>query len=74
MRPNSGTIFVLWHEHLIAGAFALKKFQPTAVVSTSKDGDLIAYTMEKIGFGTTRGSSTRGGAKALLGSRQSLKK
>ena len=71
--PNSGTIFVLWHEHLIAGILALKRFHPLAVVSSSKDGDLIAHTMEKIGFSTTRGSSTRGGASALLGAVKALK-
>lgn len=64
--PQTGAIFVLWHEHLISGIHGLRNFQPMAVVSSSKDGDLIAHTMEKIGFGIARGSSTRGGAHALL--------
>ncbi len=71
--PNSGVIFVLWHEHLISGILGLKNFQPMAVVSSSKDGDLIAHTMEKIGFSIARGSSTRGGAQALLKAVKGLK-
>ena len=73
ISPNTGTIFALWHEHLISGILGLKNFQPIAVVSSSKDGDLIAHTMEKIGFGIARGSSTRGGAQALLKTIKGLK-
>ena len=71
--PKTGVIFVLWHEHLISGIIGLKNFQPIAVVSSSKDGDLIAHTMEKMGFGMARGSSTRGGAQALLKAMKGLK-
>ncbi len=35
-------------------------------VSQSKDGEIIARVLERIGHVTTRGSSTRGGVKALI--------
>ena len=71
--PKTGVIFVLWHEHLISGIIGLRNFQPIAIVSSSKDGDLIAHTMERMGFGIARGSSTRGGAQALLKAVKGLK-
>jgi len=36
------------------------------VVSDSRDGEIIAQVLERIGYGTARGSSTRGGLKALI--------
>jgi len=38
----------------------------TAIASQSKDGDLGAYLLNKYGFIPVRGSSSRGGTKALL--------
>ena len=37
-----------------------------AIVSQSKDGDLGAFLLNKLGFISVRGSSSRGGIKALL--------
>ena len=42
------------------------------MVSRSFDGEYIARTIEKLGFVALRGSSSRGGAKALLGLRSQL--
>lgn len=62
-------ILCLWHEEL----FALTGFG-TAVdfssfvtfVSQSKDGEIIARALETMGHRTARGSSSRGGVRALL--------
>ncbi|MFW5828875.1 MAG: lysophospholipid acyltransferase family protein [Planctomycetota bacterium] len=37
-----------------------------AVISRSRDGDLIAAVLERFGFGAVRGSAHRGGARALI--------
>lgn len=42
------------------------------MVSRSFDGEYIARTIEKLGFIAIRGSSSRGGAKALLGLKRQL--
>jgi len=42
------------------------------MVSRSFDGEYIARTIEKLGFTAVRGSSSRGGAKALLGLKSQL--
>ena len=44
------------------------------MVSRSFDGEYIARTIEKLGFVAVRGSSSRGGAKALLGLRSQLER
>ena len=42
------------------------------MVSRSFDGEYIARTIEKLGFVAVRGSSSRGGAQALLGLKSQL--
>lgn len=42
------------------------------MISRSFDGECIARTVEKLGFRPVRGSSSRGGARALIGMRQEL--
>jgi len=61
-------MLALWHEELFAltgyGSLAMSGRAAT-VVSDSRDGELIAQVLERIGYATARGSSTRGGLKAL---------
>ena len=44
------------------------------MVSQHDDGEMIAQTVEKLGFTTVRGSSTRGGRQALMDIVRELKK
>lgn len=57
-------IYAFWHESLLGPT----KFRVPvhALISQHADGELIAQVCHHIGFGTVRGSSTRGGARALL--------
>jgi hypothetical protein len=61
-------VLALWHGEL----FSLTGFGHTicsdlvTFVSQSKDGEVIAQVLEKLGHATVRGSSTRGGVRALL--------
>jgi lysophospholipid acyltransferase (LPLAT)-like uncharacterized protein len=60
-----GCVYVTWHQRLL-NLFFLKYRRPvTIMISRSKDGDLVAAVAEKLGFGTVRGSSSRGGATAM---------
>jgi len=68
-------LLAIWHEEL----FALTGFGSTVlsgrlatVVSDSRDGELITQVLQRIGFATARGSSTRGGLKALNQLRQHM--
>lgn len=60
-------IFCLWHDEMVPLMRMKKQLDIVTVVSPSRDGELLASVLEKMGLRTVRGSSTRGGAKALLG-------
>lgn len=63
-------MLAIWHSELFAltgyGSLVIPGRLAT-VVSQSNDGEIIAQVLERIGFATARGSSTRGGLKALMG-------
>jgi lysophospholipid acyltransferase (LPLAT)-like uncharacterized protein len=59
-------IFCLWHDRLFAGTFFLRNRGIVVITSQSRDGEYIARFLKRFGFGTVRGSSTRGGVRALV--------
>ncbi len=65
MSANQTYIYALWHQNLLAAIFSHMNEQFSMVISESKDGELVAVTCEKFGHLPARGSSTRGGKKAL---------
>lgn len=65
-RPKGQYIYALWHQNLIGAIFSHIGERYTMIVSESKDGELVARTCEKLGHRPARGSSTRGGLKAML--------
>ena len=64
------TIFSFWHCSLLACAHRFRNLGIAILISQSFDGELIARTVERLGFLAVRGSSTRGGAAALRGMTQ----
>lgn len=60
-------IFVFWHGDLLTPAWAHRNERIVVMVSEHRDGAIIAGILERFGNATTRGSTTRGGARALLG-------
>lgn len=56
----------LWHDELFPLMHARRQLEIIAVVSQSSDGEILAQVLEKLGLLTSRGSSSRGGVKALL--------
>lgn len=70
-------IMACWHGELLMIPYAYTKYRKTPhvklLISEHFDGDLIARTLGFFGFGTIRGSSTRGGAKALISAIKELK-
>lgn len=61
------TIFAFWHCSMLACAYRFRNLGIAILISRSFDGELIARTVERLGFRAVRGSSTRGGAPALRG-------
>lgn len=61
------TVFCFWHESLLAAAWRFRGLGIAILISRSFDGELIARTVERLGFLAVRGSSSRGGAAGLRG-------
>jgi lysophospholipid acyltransferase (LPLAT)-like uncharacterized protein len=67
-------IYSFWHRAVFPSAWLWRRTGIAVMVSCSFDGEYIARTLEKLGFIAVRGSSSRDGAKALLGLRSQLQK
>jgi lysophospholipid acyltransferase (LPLAT)-like uncharacterized protein len=59
------TVFAFWHRSLLTCAHRFRNRNIAILISRSFDGELIARTVELLGFKAIRGSSSRGGATAL---------
>ena len=62
---GKAVIFVLWHGRLLPLAHRHRDQDVVALVSRSADGEYITRVLEHWGFGAARGSSSRGGDRAL---------
>lgn len=74
LSPHKTFAYALWHQNLIGAIFSHIGEHFTMVISESKDGELVAVTCEKFGHRPARGSSTRGGKKALIEIVKNMKK
>ena len=64
--PPALQVWCFWHRCLIPCAcYFHARFKPAVLISLSFDGELIARTIEQLGFLTARGSSTRSGGSGL---------
>lgn len=70
-------IVTFWHGELLMQPFNYQKLKPngkvSAMISEHKDGEIITKTVEYLGIYSIRGSSTRGGTKALINAIKELK-
>ncbi|MFO1054166.1 MAG: lysophospholipid acyltransferase family protein [Planctomycetota bacterium] len=60
-------LYLSLHAHILFIALCGRDLGFAAMISTHRDGELIAQTVQRLGFTLVRGSSTRGGAAAALG-------
>jgi lysophospholipid acyltransferase (LPLAT)-like uncharacterized protein len=65
-------IYCFWHRAMIPAAWHFRNMQIGIMISRSFDGECIARVVEKLGFRPVRGSSSRGGAGALMAMRSQL--
>jgi lysophospholipid acyltransferase (LPLAT)-like uncharacterized protein len=66
-RQRQPVVFVFWHSRILPLAYLHRNEGIVVLVSQHEDGEYIARTIENMGFGTARGSSTRGGVRGLRG-------
>jgi lysophospholipid acyltransferase (LPLAT)-like uncharacterized protein len=69
-RLNENYIAALWHNRLLIFPFVLRRFFPdrsgAALISASRDGELLADAIKRFDYDVVRGSSSRLGATAIL--------
>jgi lysophospholipid acyltransferase (LPLAT)-like uncharacterized protein len=59
-------VYCFWHECIFSAAYIHRNRPISVMASRSFDGEYIARMIENMGFRAVRGSSSRGGARALL--------
>jgi lysophospholipid acyltransferase (LPLAT)-like uncharacterized protein len=69
-RPQ---VFLLWHEALLPLLWQHRAQGVAIVVSEAREGQYLADLALALGYRAVRGSSTRGGARALLGAVRELR-
>ena len=65
-------ILSLWHGRILPGLHYFRNRGVVVLTSQNFDGEWIARILHKFGFRTARGSSSRGGARALVQMRREL--
>jgi lysophospholipid acyltransferase (LPLAT)-like uncharacterized protein len=65
-RADKLPIYSFWHDRIFAGTYFFRNRGIVVMSSQSKDGEYIGRFIKRLGYGTIRGSSTRGGTKALV--------
>jgi len=77
-QQDKSIIVAMWHGDLLMQPLNYRHFRPNGkikvIVSEHRDGETIKKVVEHLGVGSLSGSSTRGGAKALIGALKALKK
>lgn len=71
-RAHQPAIYCFWHRCVLAATYQFRGSSIAVMTSRSFDGEYIARIIEKLGYRVVRGSSSRGGAEALLGMREEL--
>jgi lysophospholipid acyltransferase (LPLAT)-like uncharacterized protein len=65
-QPGEAAVWCFWHRCLLTAACYFRgRPRTTLLISASFDGELIARTIERLGYETVRGSSSRAGAAGL---------
>lgn len=73
-KNGKNVIYAFWHSDMIVPGFMLRKLGVKVLVSQHRDGGYLADALEMAGFDTVRGSSTRGGARAMVQLTKSARK
>jgi lysophospholipid acyltransferase (LPLAT)-like uncharacterized protein len=64
-RITGRYIYAFWHENILVPCQTFPQRDILVLISQHADGEMIAQVCKHMGWGAIRGSSTRGGIKAL---------
>lgn len=72
LRSGRPPILAFWHGRILPAIYYFRHRGIVVITSRNFDGEWIARVIRRYGFGTARGSSSRGGARALVQLRRDL--
>ena len=59
-------VMAFWHGRILSATFYFRRRGIVVITSENFDGEWIAGIIERFGYGTARGSTSRGAVKALV--------
>ena len=65
-RNGHQPVMAFWHGRILSATYFFRRRGIVVITSENFDGEWIAGIIERFGYGTARGSTSRGGGKALL--------
>lgn len=66
LDDHGSVVYASWHQRFFPGITLFATRKPIAIIiSQSRDGEMIARVVDMLGWQSVRGSSTRGGSRAL---------
>ena len=64
-KSGNRAIFTFWHGRIFPATYYWRNRGIVVMTSMNRDGDAIAQCIQRFGYGAARGSSSRGGFRAL---------
>jgi lysophospholipid acyltransferase (LPLAT)-like uncharacterized protein len=72
VRGGHQPIMAFWHGRILPAAYYFRRRRIVVITSENFDGEWIAGIIERLGYGTARGSTSRGAVKALVQLKRAL--
>ena len=72
IKSGRQPILACWHGRILTGLYYFRDRGIVALASQNFDGEWISRILERFGYSTARGSTSRGGARALVQLRREL--
>lgn len=72
-RSGRQPIYALWHGRIMAGTLYLRDRDIVVITSENFDGEWVARIIRRFGYDTARGSTSRGGSRALVQLRREMR-
>ena len=74
LRDQSPSIiYAFWHGRILAATYFWRNRGIVVLTSENKDGEYIAHVIHRFGYGSSRGSSSKGAVKGTIGLIRTLK-
>jgi lysophospholipid acyltransferase (LPLAT)-like uncharacterized protein len=73
IRDGRQPIYALWHGRILAGTIYLRQRGIVVMTSENFDGEWVARIIRRFGFDPARGSTSRGGGRAMVRMRREMR-